>query len=60
MKMRTQQPKIWGHRESSPKIEIHIITGLPQEARKISINLTLHLSEPEEQQQTKLRMSRRN
>ena len=36
MKMKTQQPKPMGNRESSPKGEIHTITGLLQETRKIS------------------------
>ena len=49
-----------GHRESSPKRFIHSILVLPQETRKISNNLTLHLKEPEkEQPQQKPKVSRR-
>ena len=48
-----------GHSESSPEREVHSVTSLPKEDRKISNNLTLHLQEVEEQQQTKPRASRR-
>ena len=42
-----------GHSESSPKREVHSITGLSQATRKISNNLTLHLKELEKEQPTK-------
>ena len=38
-----------GHSEGSPEKEIHSISGLSQEARKISNNLTLYLKELEQQ-----------
>ena len=52
-------PKSVGHRESSPKKEIHSITDLPQEARKSSNNLTSHLKELEKEKQSKPKVSRR-
>ena len=47
-------PKLW----NSPKREIHSITGLPQETRKISNNVTLYLKELEKEQ-PKPKVSRR-
>ena len=45
------------HRKSSPEREGHSTTGLPQEARKISINnLSLHLKRLEKQQPRATRM----
>ena len=38
-------PKSMGHSETNPKRKIHSNTGIPQETRKISNNLTLHLKE---------------
>ena len=49
-----------GHSESSPEREVHSITGLPQEARKISekqYNFTLKVTR--KKQQTKPKVSRR-
>ena len=41
-----------GHSKSSSDREVHTITDLPKEARKISNNnLTLHLKELEKEQQ---------
>ena len=40
MKMRMQQPKSMGHREHTPKKEIHSITGLFRETRQTSHKLT--------------------
>ena len=52
-----------GHWESSPKREIHRLTGLYQKKKKTrkssNKNLTLHLKELEKEQQTKPKMSRR-
>ena len=36
--------------KSSPKREVHSNTGLPQDTRKISNNLTYHLKELEEEE----------
>ena len=36
MKMNTQQPKTYGTQQRSPEMEVHSITGLPKEGRKIS------------------------
>ena len=46
--------------KSSSKREVYNNTGLPQETRKISNNLTLHLKQLEKEKQTKLKISRRN
>ena len=51
-------PKSTGHSEGSSEEDVHSVTGLPQEARKISDNLTLKLKELEKEQQTKSRVSR--
>ena len=59
MKMRIQQSKICGIVESNPKLEIHSITGLSQETRKSSNNLTSQLKELELEQETKPKVSRR-
>ena len=49
-----------GHSEGSPEREVYGDTGLPKKDRTFQINnLTLHLQELEEQQQTKPRASRR-
>ena len=50
-----------GHSEGIPKREVHSITGLPKKIEKSQRNnLTLHLEELEEQQQTKAeRLDRR-
>ena len=38
-----------GHCKSSPKGKVHSNTGLPQETRKKSNNLTLHLKQLEKE-----------
>ena len=49
-----------GHNKARTEREVHSHTGLPKEIEKSQINnLTLHLQELEEQQQTKPRESRR-
>ena len=48
-----------GYSKSSSKREVYGYTGLPQETRKISNNLTLHLKELEKEEQTKPKVSRR-
>ena len=45
MKMKTQQPKPVGHCKSSAKAKVHSNTGITQETRKKSNNLTLHLKQ---------------
>ena len=45
--------------KSGSKREVHSNTGLPQETRKISNNLTLHLKKLEKEEQTKPKVSRR-
>jgi len=42
-------PKPMGHCKSSPKGKVHSNTGLPQETRKKSNNLTLHLKQLEKE-----------
>ena len=39
-----------GHSKASPEREVHSKTGSPQKDRNISVNLTLHLQELEEQE----------
>ena len=48
-----------GCSKSSSKREVYSYTSLPQETRKISNNLTLHLKELEKEEQTKPIVSRR-
>ena len=48
-----------GCSKSSCKREVYINTSLPQETRKISNNLTLHLNKLEKEEQTKPKVSRR-
>ena len=49
-----------GHRKGSPEREVHSNTGLPKNMETFQIsNLTLHLQELKEQQQTKPKASRR-
>ena len=45
--------------KSGTKREVYSNTGLPQETRKISNTLTLHLEELEKEEQTKPKVSRR-
>ena len=48
-----------GHGKSSPKGKVHSNTGLPQETRKKSNNLILHLKQLEKEEMKNLRVSRR-
>ena len=48
-----------GCSKSSSKREVYSYTSLPQETRKISNNLSLHLKELEKEEQTKCKVSRR-
>ena len=54
-KRKHNKPKSLGHSKSNFKIEVYTDTRLPQETRKITNNLTLHLKE----QKTKLKVKRR-
>ena len=47
-----------GHCKSSAKGKVHSITGLPQETRKKSNNLTLHLKQLEKEEMKTPRVSR--
>ena len=60
MKMNTQQPKTYGLNEGHPERKFLAIQTYLKKIEKSQINnLTLHLPEQEEQQQTKPRVSRR-
>ena len=59
MKMKTQQPKPMRHCKSSAKGKVHSNTGLPQETREKSNNLTLHLKQLETKEIMNPRVSRR-
>ena len=48
-----------GHCKSSAKGKVHSNTGIPQETRKKSNNLTLHLKQLEEEEMKNPRVSRR-
>ena len=48
-----------GHCKSSAKGKVHSNTGLPQETRKKSNNLTLHLKQLEKEEMKNARVSRR-
>ena len=48
-----------GHSKSSSKREVYSNTILPQETRKISNNLTLHVKQLEKEEQIKSKVSRR-
>ena len=48
-----------GHYKSSAKGKVHSITGIPQERRKKSNNLTLHLKQLEKEEMENPRVSRR-
>ena len=48
-----------GHCKSSAKGKIHSITGLPQETRKKSNNLILHLKQLEKEEMKNPRVSKR-
>ena len=56
---KNDDPKSMGHSKGSSKREVYSDTSLPQETRKISNNLTLHLKELQKEEQTKPRVSRR-
>ena len=49
-----------GPGKSSSKREVYSNKVLPQETRKISNNLNLHLKQLEKEEQTKPKVSRRN
>ena len=49
-----------GPGKSSSKREVYNNKVLPQETRKISNNLNLHLKQLEKEEQTKPKVSRRN
>ena len=57
--MKTQQPKPVGHCKSSAKAKVHSNTGITQETRKKSNNLTLHLKQLEKEEMKNPRVSRR-
>ena len=48
-KWKHNDPKPMGYSKSSSKKEVYSNTSLPQETRKISNNLTLHLKELEKE-----------
>ena len=48
-----------GHYKSSAKRKVHSNTGIPQETRKKSNNLTLHLKQLEKEEMESPRVSRR-
>ena len=48
-----------GHSKSRPKGKVHSNTGIPQETRKKSNNLTLHLKQLEKEEMKNPRVSRR-
>ena len=48
-----------GHCKSSTKGKVHSNTGIPQETRKKSNNLTLHLKQLEKEEMKNRRVSRR-
>ena len=48
-----------GHYKSSAKRKVHSITGIPQETRKKSNNLSLHLKQLENEEMKNPRVSRR-
>ena len=48
-----------GHYKSSAKRKVHSNTGIPQETRKKSNNLTLHLKRLEKEEMENPRVSRR-
>ena len=48
-----------GHYKSSAKRKVHSNTGIPQETRRKSNNLTLHLKQLEKEEMENPRVSRR-
>ena len=59
LKWKHNNPKPLGHSKSSSKREVYRDTSLPQETRKISNNLTLHLTGLDKKEQTNSKVSRR-
>ena len=60
MKMKTQQPKTYGHCKSSAKGKVHSNTGNLKKQEKSQIkNLNLHLKQLEKEEMKKPRVSRR-
>ena len=59
MKIKHNNQKPMGHCKSSAKGKVHSITGLPQETRKKSNYLILHLKQLEEEEMKYPRVSRR-
>ena len=57
--MKTQLYKIYGCSKNSSRREVHGDTGLIQETRKISNNLTYQLKELEKEEQIKPKVIRR-
>ena len=53
MNMKIPRPKIFGMQQICSKREVYSSRGLPQEARKISNSLILHLKKLEEEEQMK-------
>ena len=58
-KWKHNNPKPMGHCKSSAKGKIHSITGLSQETRKKSNNLTLYLKQLEKEEMKNPSVSRR-
>ena len=58
IKIKTQQPKIYGRQQSCSKKEVYSNTSLSLESTKISNNLILYLKEVKEEQ-AKPKVSRR-
>ena len=59
MKIEINSPKSIGSSKSSSKREVYSNTGLPQETRKISSNLSYHLKELEKEEQSPKSAERR-
>ena len=59
-KWKHRNPKPMWFSKSSAKGKGHSNTGLPQETRKKSNNLTLHLKQLEKEEMKNSRVSRRN
>ena len=59
MTVKYDNTKPMGHSKISYEREVYSNTILPQERRKTSNNLTLHLKQPEKKKQTKPKISRR-
>ena len=57
--MKCDIPKSMGYSKSSSKREVHSNTDLPQETRKISNKLSLHLKELKREEEVKPKISRR-